>query len=117
MAMGKSRLRKELEEYRSDLGLLQTRYCTEEENEHYRMVLRDYGVLPNDVFIYNDGSDSSMARFYTISYTDLTKEEIAEYLTYKQLSCLHTIKKCVVFFTVLAIISMVGSLILALSSL
>ena len=44
----------------------------------------------------------------------LSKDEIAEYLQYKQLKSIITIKKCVVFFTVLTIISLVGSLILAL---
>ena len=37
----------------------------------------------------------------------MTEEEIAEYLRYKELKMLRTIKNCVVFFTTLAVISLV----------
>ena len=42
----------------------------------------------------------------------MTADEIAQYLTYKKLHMLRTIKNCVVFFVVLTIVSMVLGFIL-----
>ena len=46
----------------------------------------------------------------------LSNDELAEYIQYKQLKSIITIRKCVVFFTVLTVISLVCGLILALSA-
>ena len=46
-------------------------------------------------------------RFYRLVKQELSDEEWKEYIALKQYMDIHTIKKCVVFFTVLAIISLI----------
>ena len=68
--------------------------------------------MPDGVYAYRyDDGRTSTEEFYTIYEPDLTEQEITEYLTYKKLSFLRTIKNCVLFFTVLTIITIVVSLI------
>ncbi len=102
-------LREKLQSYKFEFDLLQKIPCSKQENKEYRKLLKEGGVLPDGVFayVYNDG-DTSTGEFYTIYKADLTEEEIAEYLTYKKLSLLKTIKNCAVFFTALTIIGMLA---------
>ncbi len=106
-------LREALREYKFKFDLLQKIPCTKEENKVYAKLLKDGGTLPEGVYayVYESGAESS-DEFYTIYEPDLTEAEIAEYLTYKRLSILNTIKNCVMFFTVLTIIGMVAYVLL-----
>ena len=108
MAREKINLRDELRAHKFEFDLLQKIPCTKQENKEYAKLLKDGGTLPEGVFayVYVDG-ETSTNEFYTIYETDLTESEIQEYLTYKQLSLIRTIKNCVMFFTVLTIIGMV----------
>ena len=54
--------------------------------------------------------------FYTVFETDLSQQEILEYLTYKKLDLIRTIKNCIVFFTVLTVLSIILSFFIALAS-
>ena len=49
-------------------------------------------------------------KVFFLNETDLNESEIAEYLTYKKLSMLSTIKNCIVVLTVSSIIGMVISI-------
>lgn len=101
-------LRDELRAHKFEFGLLQEIPCTNRENKEYRKILDDGGALPEGVHGRTFGGDEASAtEFYTIYETDLTESEIREYLTYKQLSLIRTIKNCVLFFTVLTIIGLV----------
>lgn len=108
MAKGKINLRDELRAYKFEFDLLQRIPCSKQENNEYQKIIKDGGVLPKGVFAYiYENGEASTAEFYTIYEADLTESEIAEYLTYKKLSLIRTIKNCVMFFTVLTIISMI----------
>ena len=101
-------LRDELRSYKFEFDLLQKIPCSKQENKKYEQLLKDNGVLPEGVYTYiGDNDEPSKTEFYTIYETDLTESEIAEYLTYKKLSLIKTIKNCVMFFTVLTIASMI----------
>ena len=101
-------LRDELRSYKFEFDLLQKIPCSKQENKKYEQLLKDNGVLPEGVYAYIGDNDApSKTEFYTIYETDLTESEIAEYLTYKKLSLIKTIKNCVMFFTVLTIASMI----------
>jgi len=109
------RLSTELEQLKYELGILQEIDCSYEENEKYRKLLKENAPLPNGILRRNSDGSVKYASFYKVERTALSKDELSEYLQYKQLKSIITIKKCVVFFTVLAVISLVCSLILALS--
>jgi len=115
MAKEKKDLRKELRSYKFDFDLLQKIPCTRQENKEYKQ-LREKGELPKGVYEYQYEGGTDSGEFYTIYEPELTPEEIAEYLTYKKLSLLKTIKNCVVFFTVLTIISLAASLLLIMAA-
>ena len=109
------KLTKELEQLKHKLGILQEVDCTDSENEEYRKLLSQGASLPDGVLRRNPDSSNEFARFYTVKETELSKDSLSAYLQYKQLCTLITIKKCVVFFTVLTIISLVCSAIAALA--
>lgn len=107
MAREKINLRDDLRAHKFEFDLLQKIPCSRQENKEYEKLLKNGGSLPEGVYAYESESGTSTTLFYTIYETDLTEAEIQEYLTYKQLSLIKTIKNCVMFFTVLTIIGMV----------
>ncbi len=107
----KKDLRAELANHYAEFGFIQANPCSNEENEKYNELLKNGGTLPENVRQYDGGY---WGEFCTISKTDLTEEEKREYITFKQLSLLKTIKNCAVFFTVLTIIDIVAALLLIL---
>lgn len=117
MAREKIDLRNKLRSYKFEFDLLQKIPCSKQENNEYQKLLKTGGSLPEGVFayVYDDG-EASTTEFYTIYETDLSEQEIMEYLTYKKLSLLKTIKNCVLFFTILIIIGMIAYLLMFLSS-
>ena len=118
MAKGKIDLREELRTHKFEFDLLQKIPCTKQENKEYKKLLKDGGTLPEGVFAYiYDTGETSSELFYTIYEPDLSESEIREYLTYKQLSLIRTIKNCVLFFTVLTIIGMVAYFLIMMNSL
>ena len=105
MATKKINLRDELRSYKFEFGLLQKISCSKQENQEYQKYLKENSVLPEGVYAYvYDNGETSPTQFYTVYETDLTESEITEYLTYKKLSLIRTIKNCIMFFTVLTII-------------
>ncbi len=107
MQKGKVDLREELQKHKFEFNLLQRIPCSKQEIEEYRKILKNGGKLPDGVYVGELDDD-----FYTIYESDLTEAEIREYLTYKQLSLIRTIKNCAVFFVLLTIIGMISYLIL-----
>lgn len=109
-------LRKQLHQYQFDFDLLQRIDCSYQENNEFQKILDEGGTLPEGVFSYKDDENTEATfGFYRIYQTDLTEEEMQQYLTYKKLSLLRTIKNCAMFFTGLTIVSIVLTLIYILS--
>ena len=116
MAKEKINLRDELRYHKFEFDLLQKIPCTKQENKAYQQLLKNGGILPDGVFAYEyDSGEVSTTEFYTVYEADLTEAETQEYLTYKQLSLIKTIKNCVLFFTILTIIGVVAYLLTLLS--
>ena len=110
MAKDKINIKKRIRDYKYQFDLLQKIPCSKEENKRYAQ-LKEENQLPENVKEYEDLAN----QFYTIYTPELTEQEISEYLTYKKLSLLNTIKNCMVFFTVLTIISLVLALFLGMN--
>ena len=109
------KLTKELEQLKYELGILREVDCSYEENEKYRKLLQENKPLPKDILCRYPDGPVEYASFYKVERTVLSKDELSEYLQYKQLKSIITIKKCVVFFTVLTVISLACSLISAIA--
>ena len=110
-------LRTKLEVLKYQLGILQEVNCSNQENQKYRKMLQENKPLPNGILCRTSDGSVEYASFYKVERTALSKDELAEYLQYKQLKSIITIKKCMVFFTVLTVISLACGFILALSML
>ena len=110
MANDTKNLREELNSLKLEIGQLQRIPCSDEDNKVFEKILDEEKPLPDGVYqyMYDDG-ELSTTKFYTVEKADLTDSEIQEYLTYKQLSMVNTIKKCVLFFTVFTVISIIVS--------
>ena len=118
MAKEKINLRDELRAHKFEFDLLQKIPRTKQENTEYQQLLKNGGTLPEGIFAYvYDTGETSTSEFYTIYETDLSESEIREYLTYKQLSLIKTIKNCILFFTVLTIIGMVAYFLILMNAL
>ena len=110
MAKERKDLKKELRSYRFTFDLVQKIPCTKQENTQYAKLVKEGGTLPEGVFPYEyDSGDVSNTEFYTIYEPDLTQEEKEEYLVYKKLTYLKTIKNCMVFFVVLTVLGILFS--------
>lgn len=113
MANEKNTLKDQLRTMKLEEGFLNEIPCTSAENVNYRQMLDEGRPLPDDVYEY-ETDDSSVRRFYMIEEPELTEREFNELATLKQLKLLTTIKKCVVFFTALTIVSLVLGFLLRL---
>ena len=114
MAKEKLDLRDELRQIRFDMNFLQRIDCTKEENKAYSKMIKNGESLPDGVYQYRDSYGNNIESFYTIFDSGLTDAEKQEYIQYQKLLHIITIKNCVVFFTVLTIISLIATIILLL---
>ena len=113
MSEEKNNLKNELRSYRIEYDVLKKTPCTKEECKEYQKILDNDGTLPDGVYKDTDTNYETLS-FYTVDESNLTEAETMEYLTYKQLHMLKTIKNCVLFFTTLTIISMIVFLLIML---
>ena len=110
------KLTEELEKLKYDLGILKEVNCPTEETKAFRKLLEEGKPLPEGVLQHNADDEPEYATFYRVEKTDLSPEELSQYIEYKRLKSLITIKNCVVFFTVLTIISLALGALAVLSS-
>lgn len=110
-------LKDRLNSYKYEFDLLQKVECSKEECAKYKEMVENNQPLPEGVHRYTyENGEVSHELFYTVYKPDLSDAEINEYLTYKQLGYIKTIKNCVVFFTVLTVISLVLGFLAATNS-
>ncbi|MBQ2714470.1 MAG: hypothetical protein IJF76_02440 [Clostridia bacterium] len=100
--------------------LIEKEYCTKEENEKFSEILKNGGELPDGVYKETIGSgyeeSGSETKYYRNGALEASQEEIFEYLMYKQLSVLDSIRSCLIFFVVLAVLGIIGGAILGIVS-
>ena len=106
----KKDIKEQITAFKFEFDLLQKIPCSKEENKRYAQMCKHGQPLPENIFQYDNYGSDDLADFYTVYTPELTDAEIAEYLTYKKLSLLRTIKNCLVFFVALAVISLVFGL-------
>lgn len=99
----KVNLRKELQHCRREMQFIQCIECSPDENRNFQNMVQNGQPLPENI---HRSADNSYL-FYRIYESDLTEAERMELIEYRKLSALNTIKSCVVFFTVLTVISLI----------
>lgn len=110
-ASGKE-IRRELNALRREAGMIEYRECSAEEKQQYLSAVKNGEPLPQEIKkAYINGVNEFSRRLDC----GLSAEEKMEYLALKQAKDISTIKKCVIFFTVLAAISIAISVIYGLS--
>ena len=115
MAKERFDIKAELQQLRFDMEFLQKIDCSKEENRTYLKMIKNGETLPDGIYQYKDATTGEYVEsFYTIYDTQLTDAEKQEYIQYKELLHIKTIKNCVVFFTVLTVISLIATVILLL---
>jgi hypothetical protein len=98
----------ELYEKQIQYGLYQIESCSEEDNAKYAEMAQNGEPLPKNVHQYKDTvTDQYVDQFYYLKDSKLTDSEWQEYLRYLELDRLDTIKNCLLFFTVLTVISLI----------
>lgn len=107
MSEENNKIKKELEDYRVEYGFIKEEWCTYEENQKYEQILKEGGTLPDGVkpSYYEDGERSGM--YYTVHEEKLTDTERLEYLSYKKLSLLRSIKALAIILLVIGILSLI----------
>lgn len=102
MSNDKNDLRKILRSYKIDFGVLCKTPCSKEDSAKYKQILKEGGSLPEGVYAVEYLNGSLPDEFYTVTPAGLEDAEIKEYLMYKKLSMLKTVKNCLVFLAGLA---------------
>ena len=101
-------VKQELFEKQIQYGLYQIESCSEEDNAKYASMAQKGEPLPKNVRRYkNTVTDQYVDQFYYLKDSKLTDSERQEYLRYLELDRLNTIKNCLLFFTVLTVISLI----------
>ena len=78
--------------------------CTKSEN------IKNNQPLPEGIYYEAAAAGNQFnGRFYRISKPQISEEDLKLYFSLKQLSGINTIKKCILFFTILTIISLMIS--------
>jgi ABC-type antimicrobial peptide transport system permease subunit len=94
-------IKSSIKNYRIEYGISEER-CPEEDNAKY-VEMMEKDMLPPDIKVYTDG----VKYVFTKIGEDVSQEEINEFLKFKELEYLKTIKKHTGFFYALAIISLI----------
>ena len=88
-----------IEENRERYGVYHCQYFTPKDNKELREALKSGKVLPEGI----EQCENNQKKFKRIVMPK-TNDDIIEYLSYKQIELLTTIKNCIVYFTVCSIV-------------
>ncbi len=105
----------ELKDLQYDCGLIEAVDCTEAENRQYLALLKNGRTLPDGVHRYTDGNNLPLDTFYLERPAALTAEERLEYIRLLQLKKINTIKNCVIFLMIPAVMVTVLGLLFFIS--
>jgi hypothetical protein len=108
MNEARNEFNKKMEQFKYDNKLSDKYTCSKEEEQEYRRLLKQKESLPNGVYKAENGV------YYKLQELTISKEERDEYLAYTQIALLGSIKRCLQFFVILAIIGIIGGIIIAL---
>lgn len=95
---------KELWQAKLALGLMQKQFCSDEEQTKYKKMTNEHQKLPPDVL--EDDFTGKYVRYVDVkSSADISNYDINLLILVKQLDALRSIRKSLIFFVALVIIS------------
>ena len=97
-------------EYKAKLGLGNSLMCTKAQNDELNETVKRGEKLPSNVVAYEFIEEINYYKFVIYNEDSSSIDQIEDYLKYKKLYDLQTIKKCMVYFTTLSVICLVGFL-------
>lgn len=103
-------LKQEMHEFMVEMGVMQKAWCTKEEAQVFKQMMKEKKALPEDI----KDSDDYCGTYYRWVKTDTSDDELNRLINFRQLLYIKTIKNCVAFFVALTIISLIGYFILSL---
>lgn len=106
-------LRNSLNNLRQEFQITQKLPCSKEDEKKYSQLIAEGHALPDNIVVSKDYGmgNEVIYRFYVVKDSGLSSDEMSEYIMLKQLQNIRTIKNCVVFFTILSVISLLVSFI------
>lgn len=108
-------LRRESNQMQFDLNFLQRTDCSNSENQKYLNDQKNGKPLPKNVIQYRSTlTGEYINEFYTVKDSGLTEDKRCLYIELKKLEHIKTIKNCVLFFTVIAVIGLIATFLLSL---
>ena len=84
--------------------------CSNSENQKYLNDKKSGNPLPSNVIQSRENPN----KFYTVKDSGLTEDERRLYIELKKLEYIKTIKNCVLYFTVIAVIGLIATFLLSL---
>ena len=115
MAKSTKDFREELDEFRQRYGTVVLVPCSKEENNQYRQLLKNGESLPKGLFRTEGAGEIDSYEFFKKDESCFSEKEQQEYLAYKKIQLLETIRNCVVFFTILTVLGLIGATIFILN--
>ena len=109
-------IKEKIEEGRFEHGFASAISCTKEENLEYNKMLKEGQKLPYGVYPYTDFDGDMTGEYYTVRNADISENEKMEYLAYKKISILTTIRNCVIALLALVFVLLIVSLVILLKT-
>ncbi len=110
-----TKVKEELQNYKISQGTLQKVYCNAEEQKEFILRIKNEQPLPDEVFKDAEYYENNVpsVRFYRLEPINMSSDEVSEYLVYKQLDLLQSIKSYLKFIYTITIISLIFAFVYA----
>ena len=99
-------LKQKLTSYRKENHILEKITVPEDDSKKYLDMIANNQPLPEGIYKATDYNSGKTYFYYWSDTKELSQDELLELILHAQLKSINTIKKCVIFFAVLTIISL-----------
>mgnify|MGYP006976137685 CR=1 FL=1 len=104
----------DLEMLQNQVGLFSAKQFDNKKRKEYESIFVNGGTLPPNIIRRKHPLNGDV-QYYEIEKTDLTEEEQKQYMFLKLMSDVQSMKNCMIFFTVITIISLIATLFVSCS--
>lgn len=105
--------KEDLSKLMTEIGVDNKVFCDENETKQFNDFIKNNMQLPTGVYVAEALNGTRC--FYRIERSGLSEEEQKQYLFLKLMSDVQSMKNCMIFFTVITIISLIATLFVSCS--